>query len=739
MKAIKTAVVKTEHEDKLLSGGRCSNGKRSLRFNKMILGLVAVGTVIISGTGIFGAALDVKAADPVVRSNISDTASEGNIIIGIEGKDVTSDQKEMIDKINAARKDACTNGITPDPRDKTRMLQPSDYVEMKIGVNCTRAAQIRAGEASLYMAHVRPNGTECLSIIKALYPSSSGWAENLAWDAGEKSNIDLWIDEKNNYLGLSSGQTGHYETIINPKFKYTGISTFNPANDSNEYDWSCTAGQYSVDDVAVGSYEAAKNETIIQKIEVPISAVTGAEISGNTMYHKGNSADISMLVGVKFVSAISTNTAVKCPVYNGVTWSSSDETVVSVSEAGHIVAKKEGSATISASIGTGEGTIKVSKEYLVTDSAVTVTGVNDPEKIIVESNKKPELPTVVKANLSNGMTSDINVTWDDYDVGELLSYFTSKEFDITGKAGGFNVKQTIHVNAAIMTGTYTDPKVITTDSGVEPVYPTAFVGMSNGYAYKEIGVNWDEESLEYYKVKEGGTFTMKGVTSYTFPTDEGGKQFPVTLTLIVKPAEGYEVSTDPTPDPTPVITPGSGGTETPGSGEGASMSSTQKVIKTSETGKESDDASKEVSVGDEKTADGAQYIVTTVSDPDKTGYSGEVTYAADNKNAVNVTIPAQVTIDGKQYKITYIENNAFKGNKKLKKVVIGKYVTKIGKNAFLNCKKLKQITFKGTSVKSIGKNAFKGVPKSAKAKAPKKVLKKYKKMLKKAKYTGKLK
>ena len=95
-----------------------------------------------------------------------------------------------------------------------------------------------------------------------------------------------------------------------------------------------------MDDVAVGSYEAAKNETIIQKIEVPISAVTGAEISGNTMYHKGNSADISMLVGVKFVSAISTNTAVKCPVYNGVTWSSSDETVVSVSEAGHIVAKK---------------------------------------------------------------------------------------------------------------------------------------------------------------------------------------------------------------------------------------------------------------------------------------------------------------------------------------------------------------------------------------------------------------
>ena len=191
---------------------------------------------------------NVFAAAPVIKENVNATASAGNIIIGIEGKDVTSDEKEMLDKINAARYEACNNGITPDPRNKSRMLSPSDYVEMSIGQNCTKAAKIRATEAALYMAHVRPVGSECLSILRSFIGTTyKGGGENLAWDAGEKSNIDLWLDEKNAYLGLESGQTGHYESIINPNFAYTGMATFNPTNDTAPYNWSCTAGQYSED------------------------------------------------------------------------------------------------------------------------------------------------------------------------------------------------------------------------------------------------------------------------------------------------------------------------------------------------------------------------------------------------------------------------------------------------------------------------------------------------------------
>lgn len=60
------------------------------------------------------------------------------------------------------------------------------------------------------------------------------------------------------------------------------------------------------------------------------------------------------------------------------------------------------------------------------------------------------------------------------------------------------------------------------------------------------------------------------------------------------------------------------------------------------------------------------------------------------------------------------------------------YVTAINKNAFRNCKKLRKITL-GSRIKKIGKNAFKGIYKKATFKVPKKKLKKYKKMIKKAK------
>lgn len=55
------------------------------------------------------------------------------------------------------------------------------------------------------------------------------------------------------------------------------------------------------------------------------------------------------------------------------------------------------------------------------------------------------------------------------------------------------------------------------------------------------------------------------------------------------------------------------------------------------------------------------------------------------------------------------------------------------KNAFKGCKKLKKVTIKAAKLKSIGKNAFKGIYKKATFKVPKKQLKKYKKLIKKKK------
>ena len=69
-------------------------------------------------------------------------------------------------------------------------------------------------------------------------------------------------------------------------------------------------------------------------------------------------------------------------------------------------------------------------------------------------------------------------------------------------------------------------------------------------------------------------------------------------------------------------------------------------------------------------------------------------------------------------------------HKKLKSVTIGKNVKKIGKEAFYNCKKIKRITIKSANLKSVGKNAIKGINKKATIKVPKKQLKKYKRLFK---------
>ena len=48
------------------------------------------------------------------------------------------------------------------------------------------------------------------------------------------------------------------------------------------------------------------------------------------------------------------------------------------------------------------------------------------------------------------------------------------------------------------------------------------------------------------------------------------------------------------------------------------------------------------------------------------------------------------------------------GNKKVKKVVIGKNVTTIGKEAFKNCTNLKTVESKSTTLNKIGASAFSG-------------------------------
>ena len=89
------------------------------------------------------------------------------------------------------------------------------------------------------------------------------------------------------------------------------------------------------------------------------------------------------------------------------------------------------------------------------------------------------------------------------------------------------------------------------------------------------------------------------------------------------------------------------------------------------------------------------------------------------KAKAKVSVPATVKVKKVKYKVTKIAANAFKNNKKLKQITLGKNITAIGKEAFSGCKKLKTITVKSKVLKKVGKNAFKGISKKAVVTLPK--------------------
>ena len=101
-----------------------------------------------------------------------------------------------------------------------------------------------------------------------------------------------------------------------------------------------------------------------------------------------------------------------------------------------------------------------------------------------------------------------------------------------------------------------------------------------------------------------------------------------------------------------------------------------------------------------ETEDGATVKVLTSGNGNNT-----VGYAPAEKSGA-VVVPDEVTVNGTTYKVTEIEKDAFKGSS-VTEITIGKNVTKIGDNAFTNCKSLTKVTFTG-NIKSIGKQAFKG-------------------------------
>lgn len=114
--------------------------------------------------------------------------------------------------------------------------------------------------------------------------------------------------------------------------------------------------------------------------------------------------------------------------------------------------------------------------------------------------------------------------------------------------------------------------------------------------------------------------------------------------------------------------------------------------------------------GTEFKAGNVEFIVVDPAglDPEDTDTSPAVEYMGSAKaSAKKITIPDTITVNGVDYRVVSVAEEAFKDNEKITKVTIGKNVKTIASGAFENCKALKTVTFKKNSkVKTIAKEAF---------------------------------
>ena len=241
----------------------------------------------------------------------------------------------------------------------------------------------------------------------------------------------------------------------------------------------------------------------------------------------------------------------------------------------------------------------------------------------------------------------------------------------------------------------------------------------------------------------GTSIPASGAPSATPGTTTPASGAPTTTPGTTTPATGAPTTTPGTTTPTPDIPAPAPGTPTPAPGAPTPVPDmptpapgAPTPIPTAAPQETAQSSAKQSSVPktekkDSKLTDesGATYKVTGTTDKKPT-----VTYISTKKTGkASITIPSSIEVNGVKYQVTSIADNAFRKNKKLKKITIGKEIVSIGKRAFEGCKNLKEIVIETEKLKAktVGKKAFAKTSSEVVVNVPKKKAKEYKKLLRK--------
>lgn len=293
------------------------------------------------------AAPDSKATPPILETDVA-SASNGCTMLGIYGS-YYSQAQEALDKLNKIRKEACEAGNIPDPRDPSRMLTSDDYKPLRWSRDLESIARIRAAEAGIsfnFMAsgHDRPSDKDTFSLS---FHGVSSNCEDLAycWGKSMTEGVMLWKSEQKDWVDQNlSNETGHYTSMINPKYNYVGLGDF--YSEAAPYP-NTVAGEFST--------RTGLNETMQ---DVQTDVIQKVEISNK--YIKENFLDGADTINTEQTSSLTAKVRLERTRSNGkvstreiwsvqpLTYSSSDRTIATVDNNGNVTGLTDGDVTITA-------------------------------------------------------------------------------------------------------------------------------------------------------------------------------------------------------------------------------------------------------------------------------------------------------------------------------------------------------------------------------------------------------
>ena len=593
-------------------------------------------------------------------------------------------------------------------------LQPLQY-----DYDLEKTAMQRAAEIAIIYSHTRPNNKDTFSAFyeNSVYYTYAG--ENIAAGYGTADSVnDGWREDNELYAGQ-----GHRRNMLNSKFNCVGIGHVY----YNGFHYWVENFAYR-DKVNTTPVSADNTETTLT-IPVATSKISNFNITfDKDEYSLKTGESTSISVSDPAISVFGHWGSRFVFVTDTPDLTIADSTVATLS--GSITGISEGDTTISASLYglTAHQTAAVKVHNcenhwndgkITTPPTCTKTGVKQYTCTICSETKTEEI-----AALGHDYSSDWTI-----DTAAACETVGSKSHHCTRCDSKIDVTEIPASGHSWNDGAITTEPTCT-DEGVKTFTCNA-CGKTRTEAVAALGHNYSSDwtidtaavcetvgskshhctrcdsKKDITEIPASGKHTWNNgiITKPATIAEEGVKTYTctvcgVTRTETIAKLPMPTVTPVPTATPTPAITSAPTVTPTP------SVSVGTKIT-------------------DKKT--GNIYKVTSSRS------SSQTVAFIGNKVKTSVTIPTTIKIKGATYKVTEISTNAFKNNRKLKKVVIGQNIVRIGKNAFYGCKKLTSITIKSSrlTLKNIGKNAFKNTSPKATVKVPKKQKALYNQILKK--------